>query len=107
MKLAAEYFEKIGNGTKTIECRLYDEKRKMLQVGDVVEFSNAQHEESRILTQIIALHVFSSFSELLAHFPIAMFGAEDKELFMKTLKRFYSDEDEGEYGVVGIEVRLT
>lgn len=106
MKLASEYFEKIKNGTKTIECRLYDEKRKMLRVGDVLEFSDTQHEENRILTQVVALHVFSSFSELLTHFPVTMFGAEDKQQFLKAVKRFYSDEDEKEYGVVGIEVRL-
>ena len=104
MKLADEYFEKMKSGIKTIECRLCDEKREILQIGDVIEFSDAQHEENRILTQVIALHPFSSFSKLLDHFPIAMFGAEDKELFLKTLKRFYSDKDEKEYGVVGIVV---
>jgi len=30
MSLAAEYFRKIKDGAKTVECRLYDEKRKLL-----------------------------------------------------------------------------
>lgn len=31
-------FEKIANGTKTIELRLYDEKRQKLNVGDEIVF---------------------------------------------------------------------
>jgi ASC-1-like (ASCH) protein len=104
MRLAAEYFEKIKNGSKTIECRLYDEKRKILNVGDAIEFTNAQNESDKILTKIVALHVFPSFSELLDQFPISSFGANDKQEFLGVLKGFYSDEDEKKYGVVGIEV---
>jgi ASC-1-like (ASCH) protein len=106
MRLATEYFEKIKGGTKTIECRLYDEKRKELKVGDVIEFSDTQNEPDKIMSEIIALHPFPSFSELLDHFPIASFGGESKEQFLSALKKFYSDEDEKKYGVVGIEIKL-
>ena len=39
MKLMQEPFNKIKNQTKTIEVRLYDEKRQQVQVGDFIEFS--------------------------------------------------------------------
>ena len=106
MKLKTEYFEKIKQGSKTIECRLYDEKRKMLKIGDTIWFSDAQQEENKISTQIIALHLFPSFFELLNHFPINIFGSKDKGQFLTILKKFYSDEDEKKYGVVGIEIKL-
>ena len=106
MRLATEYFEKIKNGTKTIECRLYDEKRKELKVGDTIEFSDAQNDQHKIISEIIALHPFPSFSDLLDHFPIASLGGESNDEMLTALKKFYSDEDEKKYGVVGIEIKL-
>ena len=106
MKLADEYFEKIKNGKKTIECRLYDEKRKTLQIGDTIEFSNAQNGNDKISAKIVAFHTFPSFNELLDHFPITSFGAEDKKKFLEVLRKFYSKEKEEKYGVVGIEIEL-
>ena len=106
MQLATEYFEKIKNGTKTIECRLYDEKREKMRVGDTIEFSDTKNERHKILSEITALHQFPSFSELLDHFPITSFGGENKGQFLSALKQFYSDEDEKKYGVVGIEIKL-
>ena len=39
MKLQEDPFERIKNGTKTVEFRLYDEKRQTIQIGDEIEFS--------------------------------------------------------------------
>jgi len=41
MKLQPSPFEKIKNGSKTIEVRLNDEKRQLLKVGDEIQFSLA------------------------------------------------------------------
>lgn len=38
MKLKEDPFERMKNGTKTIEFRLYDEKRRKIKVGDEIEF---------------------------------------------------------------------
>ena len=38
MKLQPKPFAAIKNGTKTIEMRLWDEKRKHITVGDTIEF---------------------------------------------------------------------
>jgi ASC-1-like (ASCH) protein len=99
MRLATEYFEKIKNGTKTIECRLFDDKRKLLKVGDHIEFSDTKNEQNKVMSEIIALHEADSFSELLDRSPIAQFGGDTKE-------QFYSDKDEKKFGVVGIEIKL-
>ena len=39
MRLKESPFERIKNGTKTIEFRLYDEKRSKIKIGDQIEFS--------------------------------------------------------------------
>ena len=40
MKLNDSPFNKIKNGTKTMELRLYDEKRRRLREKDYIEFTN-------------------------------------------------------------------
>ena len=37
MKLNKEPFNKIEKGTKTIELRLYDEKRSLVKENDIIE----------------------------------------------------------------------
>lgn len=50
MKLKRSPFEKIKNGSKSIELRLNDEKRQKVQIGDFIEFSCLDHPESKIQT---------------------------------------------------------
>lgn len=106
MTLATEYFEKISNEEKSIECRLYDNKRRQLNINDQIEFSDASNPEKKVSASIVGLYKFTSFYELLNQFPIAKFGAENKEQFLSVLRNFYSNEDETRYGVVGIEIKL-
>ena len=40
MKLNSTPFEMIKNGEKTIELRLFDEKRQQLKAGDKIVFTN-------------------------------------------------------------------
>lgn len=67
MKLNNEPFECIKNGTKTIELRLNDEKRKLLTVGDYIEFTNRVTNE-KLLVEVIDLFKYNSFEELYKHF---------------------------------------
>ena len=45
MKLNNGPFERIKNGTKTIELRLNDEKRQLLKIKDLIEFTNRTNDE--------------------------------------------------------------
>lgn len=47
MKLNSEPFLKIADGTKTIELRLNDEKRRLIKVGDYIEFTNVANSEKK------------------------------------------------------------
>ena len=44
MKLHQEPFESIKKGAKTIELRLYDEKRQALKSGDLIDFTSPHGE---------------------------------------------------------------
>ena len=56
MKLNEGPFERIKNGTKTIEFRLYDEKRQQIKVGDKIEFSKLPDLQEKLLVDIYWRH---------------------------------------------------
>ena len=55
MKLLESPYERISSGKKTIEIRIYDEKRQELNVGDIIEFSKLPDLEDKVKVEIVAL----------------------------------------------------
>lgn len=64
MKLNESPFERIKNGTKTIEFRLFDEKRKQIKIGDKIEFSKLPDLEEKLLVDVIELYREDTFENL-------------------------------------------
>ena len=60
MNLKKIWFDYINNGDKTIEGRLYDDKRKELNVGDTIKFING---EDSFTKEITKLETFDSFND--------------------------------------------
>lgn len=108
MKLKQSPFEKIKNESKTIELRLNDEKRQMVQVGDFIEFSCLDNPECKIQTRVTALHHFISFAELYASLPKERLGYAPTETpDVNHMDEYYPHEKQEKYGVLGIELYLT
>ena len=104
MKLNNEPFECIKNGTKTIELRLNDE-RKLLTVGDYIEFTNRVTNE-KLLVEVIDLFKYNSFEELYKHFnKIEMGYSINEEANPKDMENYYSKEEQEKYGVLGIKIK--
>ena len=106
MRLHASPFEKIKNGTKTIELRLFDENRQKIKEGDVIVFTNTADGE-RITVTVKKLHLFISFEELYKTLPLLQCGytAEDVDTAHPSdMEQYYSAEEQKKYGVVGIEL---
>lgn len=105
MKLNNEPFECIKNGTKTIELRLNDEKRKLLTVGDYIEFTNRVTNE-KLLVEVINLFKYNSFEELYKHFNKIEIGYSiNEEANPKDMENYYSKEEQEKYGVLGIKIK--
>lgn len=105
MKLDPKPFESIASGKKTIELRLYDEKRQKIAVGDTVIFSNRTVGET-IRVKVLALHRFPSFKELYDTLPLEKCGYCKSEITADSYKdmlKYYKESDQLLYGVVGIE----
>ena len=106
LRLHNEPFELIKSGTKTIEMRLYDEKRRLINNGDIIEFTN-RVTGKKIKTKVIKLHLYSSFEELYNNFDNTSLGYKEDEIKdPKDMEKYYTREEQNKYGVVGIEIKL-
>ena len=108
MKLKSSPFEKIKNGSKTIELRLNDEKRQKIKIDDFIEFSCLDNPDDRIQTRVTALHRFDTFAELYATLPKEKLGYTTSETpEPEHMDKYYSREKQEKYGVLGIELYFT
>lgn len=106
MNLYNEPFEMIKSGEKTIELRLYDEKRKKISVGDSIIFENNDTKET-LTARVINLYPFDSFKELYNSLPVYKCGYKIGETANSSdMDIYYSKERQSQYGVVGIEIKL-
>ena len=55
MKLNPKPYKMIKDGQKTVEMRLYDEKRQAISVGDIITFQNTEKSYVRRLWSYIGL----------------------------------------------------
>lgn len=53
MKLRPDPFNRICSGEKTIEYRLHDEKRSLLNKGDYIRFTEIADGERTVLVEVI------------------------------------------------------
>ena len=106
MKLHPSPFEKIKSGEKTIELRLYDEKRQQLKVGDKIVFTDTTTGET-LNTTVVKLHRFDSFEELYKSLPLLKCGYTTENIDnanSSDMEEYYSVEEQRKHGVVGIEL---
>ncbi len=108
MKLHAAPFEKIKSGVKTIELRLYDEKRQQIKEGDTIVFTNTATGK-QLRAKVQKLHRFDSFEELYKSLPLLQCGYTLEDIdtaHPDDMKLYYSAEEQKKYGVVGIEISV-
>lgn len=105
MNLQTKYYNFIKNGTKRIELRLFDEKRKEIKIWDEIEFSNG---EESFLTEVTNLFKFESFEKLFENFRVETLADKsmNKKELLEVLNEFYSKDKQKEFGVLGIEIKL-
>ena len=94
------------SGTKTIESRLFDEKRQKIQLGDEVAFTNRENTDQTVTVRVVGLLRYQTFHDLFIHNNPAKFGGESVEWLEKQIGEFYSLSDQLENGVIGIEFEL-
>lgn len=106
MHLHKEPFEKIKNGTKTIEMRIYDEKRRKMHKGDTIEIENRTTGE--IMTvEIVNMYVLSSFGQIYDRWDKIALGYDESDIAKpEDMEQYYPKEEIDENGVVAIELKV-
>ena len=109
MNLTPSPFKMIKEGNKTIELRLYDEKRKMISVGDTITFTNTADSNDKLCVKVIDLFIFDSFDELYKNLPLLECGYTTVDIDTASpgdMEKYYSKEMQKQYGVVDIKISL-
>ena len=105
MNLYPEPFDSIKAGNKTVEMRLFDEKRRKLSVGGLIVFANTKTKEE-LIAEIVELKQFDSFESLYVDYKKTDLGYKDDELAKpEDMLAYYSTEEIKKYGVVAIELK--
>ena len=108
MKLTHEPFAMIKDGTKTIELRLYDEKRRNIKVGDRIVFTDTVSGE-KMEVSVSDLYIFDSFATLYKKLPLLECGYAEADIDTASpddMDLYYTREAQAKYGVVGIRVEV-
>ncbi|MCI8461045.1 MAG: ASCH domain-containing protein [Bacilli bacterium] len=102
--LHPDVFDIVSDGVKDIEVRVNDLKRRKLSVGDTLVFLKRPDEVEKIEKKVKALEYYDSFLELVDHYDMKRIYLDGytKEMYLKEMHRFYTEEEEKEWGVVAI-----
>ena len=106
MNLRQTPFDSIASGNKTIEVRLWDEKRQNLQVGDTLAFTCGN---KVAVCKVKDLLLFPTFKDLYNNVDLLQCGYDQesvKNASHKDMEEYYTIEEQQQYGVVGIQIEL-
>ena len=108
MKLQPEFYYYILHGTKRIEIRLFDEKRKLIKIGDTIKFLKEPELNESFCAKVIELLRYETLEDLLNDFDISVLADKSmtKEKLTKIIEQFYTKEKQAQYGILGIRIEL-
>lgn len=106
MKLNPAPYEAISSGRKTVEMRLFDERRKGIRKGDNILFTNTESGEELLVT-VEDVIVYPSFYELYQdHDKISIGYTEDECADPADMLEYYTEENIRKYGALAIRIKL-
>lgn len=109
MQLAPDPFRMVRAGTKTIELRLYDEKRRKLRIGDKIVFTCTEAPFEIMEAEVLDLYVFDSFAALYRALPLPECGYTEADIASASpadMDLYYTKADQDRFGVVGIRIAV-
>ena len=109
MNLTPAPLRMIREGRKTIELRLYDEKRKQISIGDIIIFVNTEDKDDELTARVTDLYVFDTFEELYDRLPLLECGYTEDDIALASpadMELYYPKDRQKLYGVVGIKLAL-
>lgn len=94
-------YHKILGGQRKIDIRPYSKRLHDLHVGDMVEYTNIETQES-VAKEVKGIALFQNFETLINMLPPEMIGYHSREEVRLRIERMYSRREEREYGVCAL-----
>ncbi len=105
MKLRPIPFAAIQSGRKTLELRLYDEKRQKIKIGDTIVFTQTETGET-IRAVVVDIRKYPDFEAMYAaENPMAMGYNEGETADPKDMSQYYTEDEIKRYGTLAIEIK--
>lgn len=101
-------FRSIESGRKTVEVRLYDEKRKKIKLGDLIKFTKLPDKNETLIVKVLGLQPYSSFKEMYKDIPSSKFDCEGKPIdeMIESTYTIYSPDQEKKWGTLAMMIKL-
>lgn len=103
LHLLDKYFCLIKDGSKTVEIRLNDEKRKKMKVGNYIDFINKDTEEI-VTTEIVDKKLFDSVNDLYDIYDEKSIGISKKDI-LKVMRNIYSEDELNDNKICALEIK--
>jgi ASC-1-like (ASCH) protein len=106
--LSEPWFTLISLGLKTVEGRKNSGKFRDMDIGEVIEWVNSDFKPRRVRTKIVEKNVYKTFEEYLLTEGLdkCLPGMKDVEHGLSVYFKYYTKEQEAEFGVVAIKLEL-
>ena len=107
MKLQGEPYDLIREGKKTVEVRLFDEKRQALRPGDLIIFQKLPYRHEMLYRRVGAVKRFPDWQALFAAYDRAALGCGEQDTaedFAKAMAEYYKAEDLARWGACAVEL---
>ncbi len=106
--LSEPWFTLISLGLKTVEGRRNKGRFKDMDIGDIVEWTNDNFKPRSVMTRITRKAEYSTFAEYLETEGLdrCLPGIPNLETGLSVYYKYFTKEDEEEFGVVAIEIEL-
>ena len=99
MGLKQPYFNLIKCGKKTIELRLYDSSRRLINPDDKIIFQNGN---IHIIVRVKGIIRAGNFDSLFDIIDVRKTGLEEKDKAIRIMEQFYDKGAQRKFGVVAI-----
>lgn len=107
MRLNKLPFEQMVEGKRSIEIRLNDAKRKLIDIGDEILFVNRDNPNQTIIKKVVDLRLYNSFAEMANNENCVLAGFDKGyavESVIDAYHTYYSLDEEAKFGVIAIEL---
>ncbi len=97
----------ITSGKKRVEVRLYEEKRRKIKVGDLIEFIKVPEQDETIRVEVTGLRTYKTFEAMYKDIPFEEFDCEGwtMEEMVRGTYDIYSPQQEKEWGTLAIYIK--